>query len=73
MYHIDKILLKKLRKKLPKKYKEALARETEYSESYIVSVLTGKRKNEKIMKAAISLAQNTKSEADSFTSSIHDL
>ncbi|MDF2851663.1 MAG: hypothetical protein K0S31_2348 [Sphingobacterium multivorum] len=73
MYQIDNTLLEKLRKKLPKDYKESISKETGFSESYIYYVITGKRKNEVIIKAAIELAKKSQTDLSSIERSIIEL
>jgi len=73
MYQIENSLLVKLRNKLPKDYKESLSKETGYSESYIYHVVTGKRNNEIIIKAAIELAKKSQTKFSSIEKAIIEL
>ncbi len=73
MYQIENSLLLKLRNKLPKDYKETLSKETGFSESYIYHVVTGKRKNEIIINAAIELAKQSQSRLSSIEKAIIEL
>lgn len=49
--------LRKLRKKLPKDYRSRIAEKTGLSSDYVYRVLIGERQNEKIIDAAIVLAE----------------
>ncbi len=65
--------LNKLKKSLPKGYRDTLAEKCDCSLSQVDSVLAGTRKSEQVIKTAISLALLYKAEQDEITNQIKSL
>ncbi len=65
--------LNKLKKSLPKGYRDLIAEKFDCSTGYVDMVLAGTRKNIEVLTAAVSLAQSHKTEMEALTNKIKSL